>query len=246
MEIRTVTIVGTGIMGSQIAQVIATGGFDVYMYDTSETQLNAAMDRIRNDRFGLAGSVQRGKITAEQMEEVLARIHPTRDLAQACANTDLVIEAVPEDIKLKIRVFRQLDELCPPGAILASNTAGLSVAALAAATDRPEQVLGWHWFQPCVVMKLAEIIAHDETSDDTIATIVAAAEQVGKNPVVVKDNQMDWGFVGNRINRAVRLEAARIVAEGLATEEQVDTIMRDGFRWPMGPFEMRKGMRSGS
>lgn len=138
-------------------------------------------------------------------------------------------------------MFRQLDALCPEHTILTSNTAGLSLAALAAATDRPEKVLGWHWFQPCAVMRLAEIIVHDETSDAACDAVVAAAEQCNKNPVVVKDQQMVWGFVGNRINRAVRIEAARIVAEGLATEDQVDAIMKDGFRWPMGPFEMQRG-----
>jgi len=228
-------------MGSQIAQVVATGGFNVRLYDIDEQQLERAMETIKNGRFGLQSGVDRGKLTEEDMYAALERIVPVHDLEQACADADMIIEAVPEDIKLKIRVFRQLDKLCPEHTTLTSNTAGLSLAALAAATDRPEKVLGWHWFQPCSVMKLAEIIVHDETSDEATQLVVETAQKCGKNPQVVKDQQMWWGFVGNRINRAVRIEAARIVAEGLATEEQVDAIMKDGFRWPMGPFEMQRG-----
>lgn len=239
--IETVGVIGSGIMGAQIAQVVAGGGYAVRLYDISEQQLDTAMQTIEHGRFGLRSGVERGKLTEEDLHATLERIQPVHELEHACHGTDLIIEAVPEDIKLKIRVFRQLDALCPEHTILSSNTAGLSLAALAAATDRPEKVLGWHWFQPCSVMKLAEIIVHDETSDAARDAVVAAAEQCNKNAQVVKDHQLIWGFVGNRINRAVRVEAARIVAEGLATEDQVDAIMKDGFRWPMGPFEMQRG-----
>lgn len=239
--VNTIGIIGSGVMGAQIGQVVAVGGYNVRLYDVDEQQLERAVETIEHGRFGLRSGVARGKLTEEQMHAALERIVPVQDLAQACGDADMIIEAVPEDIKLKIRVFRQLDKLCPEHTILTSNTAGLSLAALAAATDRPEKVLGWHWFQPCSVMKLAEIIVHDETSDEATQVVVETALQCGKNPQVVKDQQMWWGFVGNRINRAVRMEAARIVAEGLATEEQVDAIMKDGFRWPMGPFEMQRG-----
>ena len=239
--IRTVAVIGSGVMGAQIAQVVAGGGYTVRLYDVSEQQLESAMDRIENGRFGLRSGVERGKLTEDEMHATIERIEPVHELEHACHDADMVIEAVPEDIKLKIRVFRQLDSVCPQHTILTSNTAGLSVAALAAATDRPEKVLGWHWFQPCNVMKLAEIIVHDETSDEARDTVVATAEQCSKNAQVVNDGQLIWGFVGNRINKAVRVEAARIVQEGLATEDQVDAIMKDGFRWPMGPFEMQRG-----
>jgi 3-hydroxyacyl-CoA dehydrogenase len=241
MDISNVGIIGAGIMGSQISQMVAGSGCTVHLYDISEQQLETALQRIEHGRFGLRTAVARGKLEEAELHATLERIIPVSEIDAACADADLTVEAVPEDIKLKIRVFRHLDALCPPGTLLTSNTSGLSVAALAAATDRPVQVLGWHWFQPCAVMPLTEVILHDETSDAARDAIVALARRCGKNPVVVQDQQRSWGFVGNRIYRQVRLEAARIVAEGIATEEQVDTIMRDGFRWPMGPFEMQGG-----
>ena len=241
MEIRSVAIVGSGVMGSQIGQVLATAGFDVVLHDVSTAQLAGGRERIEHGRFGLCRGVARGKLPAAEAEAALGRIRTTSDLAEACRAADLIVEAVPEDIGLKIAVFRRLDELAPPHAILASNTAGLSITALAQATDRPAQVIGWHWFQPCAVMKLAEVVVHPGTSSETLDTLLAAARRAGKNPVVVKDQPLTWGFVGNRINRAVRQEAARIVAEGIATPEQVDQIMRDGFGWPMGPFELQRG-----
>jgi 3-hydroxybutyryl-CoA dehydrogenase len=240
-EIENVAIVGAGVMGAQIGQVLAASGFDITLHDVSESQLDAALERIEHSRFGLRKGVERGKITSEQVDEALARISTTTDLGRACQNADLVIEAVPEEIGLKIDVFRRLDELAPPHAILASNTAGLPITALAHAIDRPGQVIGWHWFQPCAVMRLAELITHDGTFEETRDAVVRAAEKAGRVPVVVKDQPMIWGFVGNRINRAVRVEAARIVEEGIATEEQVNTIMKEGFRWPMGPFELLRG-----
>ncbi len=241
MDIQRVGVIGAGVMGAQIAQVVASGGHVVHLFDISDGQLETAMQRIEHGRFGLRGGVARGKLSEQELHATLERIIPVNEIEAACADADLIIEAVPEDIKLKIRVFRRLDAACPAHTLLTSNTAGLSVAALAAATDRPDQVLGWHWFQPCSVMKLAELVVHDETSDEARDAVAACAERSGRTVVVVKDQQMVWGFVGNRINRAVRFEAARIVDEGLATREQVDTIMREGFRWPMGPFELQGG-----
>ncbi|MGH9175319.1 MAG: 3-hydroxyacyl-CoA dehydrogenase family protein [Vicinamibacterales bacterium] len=239
MHIQHVGIIGAGVMGAQIAQVVAQGGHIVHLFDISASQLETALHRIQHGRFGLRRGVARGKITEQDLHATLERIIPVTAIEAVCADADLIIEAVPEEIMLKIRVFRRLDALCPEQTILTSNTSGLSVGALAAATDRPERVLGWHWFQPCAVMKLAEIVVHDETSDEARDAVVACAERSGRTVVVVKDQQRVWGFVGNRINRAVRIEAARIVEEGLATREQVDTIMREGFRWPMGPFELQ-------
>jgi 3-hydroxyacyl-CoA dehydrogenase len=238
MEIKTVGVVGSGVMGAQIAQVLATGGCAVRMYDVEEAQLGRALERIEHSRFGLRRGVERGKLTVEQAEAALARISTTTSLEHACRDADMVVEAVPEDIGLKIEVFRQIDELAPPHAILTSNTAGLPISALAHATTRPERVMGWHWFQPCAVMALAELIVHPSTSREVCEDIVRAAKQAGKRPQVVKDQPFKWGFVANRISIAARREALKIVREGLATEEQVDAIMRDGYRWPVGPFEL--------
>ena len=241
MEIRRVAITGAGVMGSQIGQVLAVGGLTVRLHDIRAEQLQVAMHRIEHWRFGLRKGVERGKLTADQCAAALGRITITTDLAVACRDADLVVEAVPEDIGLKVRVFREVDRLAPAHAVLTSNTAGLPVAAMAYATDRPQRVLGWHWFQPCAVMPLVELVVHDAVAPEARDTVVEVSVRCGKRPQVVHDQPMVWGFVGNRINRAVREEAARIVAEGVATEEQVDAIMRDGFRWMMGPFELMKG-----
>ncbi len=142
-------------------------------------------------------------------------------------------------------MFRDLDRIAPPETILASNTSGLPIAALAAATDRPGLVIGWHWASPAPVMKLAEIAVTPETSAATIATVTAAAQRCGKHPVVVKDNPMAWGFVANRVYFAMVREAQRVVDEGIATRAEVDQLMMDCFRWPSGPFGMVAGAGSG-
>jgi 3-hydroxyacyl-CoA dehydrogenase len=223
-------------MGAVIAQVYALSGYQVRIHDLSEARLDWAWDRIENHRFGVKQAVEIGRLSRDDGDAALERITATTDLAEATAGVDFVMEAVFEDFALKIDVFKAVDRLAPPHAILVSNTAGLSIAALAHATNRPAQVMGWHWFQPASVMKLAELIVHAGTSQETIDTVVAMAQRCKKNPQVVKDDIYHWGFVANRIFGAVRREAADIVAEGIATPEQVDQIMIDGFRWPMGPF----------
>ena len=237
----TVGVIGAGIMGAQIAQVIATAGFAVRLFDTDAAQLPLALQTIEHGRFGLRRAVDRGKLTPAEADAALGRVTPATSLDEAVGEAGLVVEAVPELLDLKCAVFRELDALAPPHAILASNTAGLPITALSWATRRPEQVIGWHWAQPCAVMRMAEIIRAPRTSDATVALVSDLARRCGKNPVVVKDQPEVWGFVANRINAAVRREARRVVDEGIATEEQVDTLMRDCFRWPMGPFELMGG-----
>ncbi len=241
MEIRTVAMIGAGVMGHGIAQVLATAGYDVRLYDIHPEALTAALERIDRGRYGLRSAVQRGKLSEDRVETILARITPTTDLAAACANVDLVVEAVPEDLGLKVRTFRQLDVLAPPHAILASNTSGFSITGIAYATNRPERVIGWHWSSPVPAMRLAEIAVHPETADNVRDTIVDVATRCGKNPVVIKDTARHWGFVANRIMAVVNREARQIVAEGVATPEQVDELLKDCFRWPVGPFEMTGG-----
>jgi 3-hydroxyacyl-CoA dehydrogenase len=199
---------------------------------------------VTTGRFGLDGAVARGKLTREQADAALERITFTSSFEEA-ATTDLVIEAVPERLELKVRVFRDLDRSAPPATILASNTSGLPIAALAAATDRPGNVIGWHWASPAPVMKLAEIVVTPETSPQTIDTVCAVATRAGKHPIVVKDNPMQWGFVANRVYFAMVREAQRVVDEGIATRDEVDQLMTDCFRWPSGPFGMVKGAGSG-
>jgi 3-hydroxybutyryl-CoA dehydrogenase/3-hydroxyacyl-CoA dehydrogenase len=188
--------------------------------------------------------VARGKLSAADADAARARITWTQDFA-AAAGCDLVIECVPEKLETKLRVFRDLDRVAPAHAILASNTSGFPIAAMAGATSRPERVLGWHWASPAFVMRLAEIVVTDSTAPDATETVKVAASRCGKNPVVVKDNPMAWGFVANRIYFAMLREASRVVEEGVATHEQVNQLMVDCYRWPVGPFAMLKGASSG-
>ena len=195
-------------------------------------------------RFGLDRGVERGKLTREDADAALARLRFTSTFEDA-AQADLVIEAVPERLDLKVRVFRDLDEAAPDHTILASNSSGFPIVALAAATNRSPRVLGWHWASPAPVMKLAEIVTTRETSDETIAAVRAAALACGKNPVVVKDTPMAWGYVANRVYFAMIAEAQKVVNEGIATADEVDQLMMDCYRWPSGPFGMVQGAGSG-
>lgn len=241
MDVRTVAMIGAGVMGSGIAQVLARGGYTVHLYDVQGDALTGAVDRIEHGKYGLRRGVAIGKATEADVAAALERIATFTDLAAAVADADLVIEAVPEDLGLKVRVFRQLDRLAPPHAILASNTSGFPISGLAYATDRADRVIGWHFASPVPAMRLAEITVHPETSDTTRDAVVAVAARCGKNPVVIKDDTRHWGFVANRIFGAVAREARQIVAEGIATPEQVDTLVKDCFRWPVGPFELTGG-----
>jgi 3-hydroxyacyl-CoA dehydrogenase len=231
-------------MGSGIAQVLAVSGCRVISYDIAVKALDQARENIARGRFGLAGSVERGKLTRDAADAALARIQFTASLADA-ARADVVLECVPEELELKLRIFRELDAAAPPASILASNTSGFSIAALAGATQRPDRVIGWHWASPPPVMKLAEIVRTRATSDATVKVVCELASACGKNPVVVKDTAMAWGFVANRIYGAMLREAARVVDEGVATHEQVNQLMIDCFRWPVGPFAMVKGATGG-
>ncbi len=231
-------------MGSGIAQVMAIAGHEVICYDIAAEALDAGRAIIDTGRFGVRGAVERGKLTAEQADAAVARVTFSNDLDEVAA-TDVVIEAVPERLDLKITVFRDLDQRAPEGTILASNSSGFPIAAMAAATDRPDRVVGWHWASPAPVMKLAEIVRARSTSDETVDTVVRLARDAGKNPVVVKDQPREWGYVANRVYFAMVAEANKVVAEGIASREEVDQLMVDCFRWPTGPFGMTRGAGSG-
>ncbi len=206
-------VIGAGVMGGGIAQVCALAGDDVVCYDIAPAALEEARMHVTTGRFGLDSAVARAKVTRAEADAALARISFSESF-DAAATTDLVIEAVPERLDLKVRVFRDLDRVAPPETILASNTSGLPIAALAASTDRPDRVIGWHWASPAPVMKLAEIVVTPATSEETIATVTDAATRCGKHPIVVKDNPMEWGFVANRVYFAMVREAQRVVDEG--------------------------------
>jgi len=243
-EIQSVGVIGAGVMGGGISQSLAQAGYDVVCTDISSAALDTARTDAVEGRFGLAGAVARGKLDAASAEAARERITWTDSFEQA-ARTDLVIECVPEKLDVKLSVFRELDEASLEHTILASNTSGFPIAAMAGATRRPESVIGWHWASPAFVMKFSEIVVTEATDPDVREKVMACASRCGKNPVAVQDNPLEWGFVANRIYFAMLREASRVVDEGVATHEEVNSLMEDCFRWPVGPFAMVKGAGSG-
>lgn len=242
--VRSVGVLGAGVMGAGIAQVAAVSGYETVCTDVSAEALAGAPALVRDGRYGIEGGVERGKVTRSDADAAYGRLRFSDDLAEAAA-AELVIEAVPERLDLKVRVFRDLDRLAPDTTILASNTSGFPIAALAAATDRPDLVIGWHWASPAPVMRFAEIVTTRETAEVTVATVREVATRCGKRPVVVRDQPLAWGFVANRVYFAMVAEAQRVVQEGIATADEVDQLMMDCFRWPAGPFGMVRGAGSG-
>ena len=240
----SVGVIGAGVMGSGIAQTLAQAGFRVVCSDIAEPVLARAREQVVSGRYGVERAVARGKLSRADADAALARLSFTASLEEA-ARHPLVVECIPERLDLKIRLFRDLDRLAPPGAVLASNTSGFPIAALAAATNRPESVLGWHWASPPPVMRLAEIVVTPATSAEAQQRVAEAARACGKNPIVVKDFPTQWGFVANRVYFAMVREAQRVVDEGIATREQVNQLMVDCFNWPVGPFAMVQGATSG-
>jgi len=244
MNELSVGVIGAGVMGGGIAQSTAAAGHTTVCTDIAEASLDTARKDAAEGRFGLAGAVARGKMTEDEAGAAMSRLTFTGEF-DAAAACDLIIECIPERLDLKVRMFRDLDAACAEGTILASNTSGFPIAALSAATDRPEKVIGWHWASPAFVMKFAEIVVTAETDDAVRDQVVAVATACGKHPVVVKDNPMAWGFVANRVYAAMLREAARVVEEGIATHDEVNQLMVDCYRWPVGPFAMVKGAGSG-
>jgi 3-hydroxybutyryl-CoA dehydrogenase len=232
MEINKIGVVGAGTMGNGIAQVAAQVGCEVVMRDIEDQYVQRGLDSI--DRF-LSKSVEKGKIQADEKDAVRGRITGTTDMADL-KDVDLVVEAVIEDLELKKTVFKDLDEICRPEIVLASNTSSMSVTEIAAATKRPEKVCGMHFFNPVPLMRLVEIIRGYYTSDDTVGVATSLAQRMGKVTVDVKKDSP--GFIVNRIMMPHFLEAIKIVEEGIASIEDVDTAVKNGLNYPMGPFEL--------
>ena len=201
-------VVGAGVMGAGIAQVLAVSGRQVVCYDVSVDALGAARTVVEDGRFGLRRAVEIGKLTAEEADGALSRLRFSASLDEV-AGAGVVVEAIPERLDLKIRMFRDLDQRCPSPTILASNSSGFPISALAAATDRPDRVIGWHWASPAPVMRLAEIVRSADTSDATVATVVGLAAAAGKHPVVVQDHPTAWGYVANRVYGAMLPRSAK-------------------------------------
>ncbi len=227
-----VAVIGAGTMGNGIAQVFATHGHDVVLIDVAQEGLDRGLGTIRRslDRF-----VKKEKMTQEETDVIFARVSGSLDLAAGVAGADLVVEAVFENEEVKKSIFRELDAAAPAGCILATNTSSISITSIASATERPESVVGMHFMNPVPLMKLVELIKGEKTSDEVVARTKAIAEAVGKTVGVSEDYA---GFVANRILMPMINEAAFTLYEGIATREDIDTIMKLGMNHPMGPLTL--------
>jgi 3-hydroxybutyryl-CoA dehydrogenase len=250
-DVKTIGVMGMGVMGGGISQTAIQAGYDVICRDLKDEILARAKENIISGRFGLKGGVERGKITKEQMEAAIARLKMTTKV-EDLANVDVLIEAIGggpsgemENKDLKLRVFAEMDKILKPGAIIASNTSRFTIADLAAPAKRKDKFIGMHFFSPANIMRVVEVIWTKDTSEETIQCIEALCDKLGKTHVRVKDIPGDTGFVGNRLFGIVGREARKIVEEGICTPEGVDAVMMGGFNWPAGPLGMGLGARAG-
>lgn len=231
MEIKTIMVVGAGQMGSGIAQVAAQSGYNVILRDITLDLVVRGMNGIKKN---LARSVDKGRLTKEEEAEILARFSTTVDLCPA-KDADLVIEAIVENLEVKTALFGELDKICPEHTILATNTSSLPITELAAATERPDRFIGMHFMNPVPVMKLVEIINGIATSKETHKAIFDLSLAMGKEPVTVEDYP---GFVSNRVLMPMINEAIFCLQEGIASKEDIDTVMKLGMNHPMGPLTL--------
>lgn len=232
MDIKKPFVIGAGIMGAGVGQLCAQQGYEVTVVDISEEIVEKAKGKVR---AGLSRRVEKGKITQDEMESVLSRINWSTDLdlAKEC---DLVVEAASENLGVKKEVFKKLDSICLPETILATNTTALSVSEIASATSRPDKVIGMHFFNPAVIMKLVEIIRGEKTSDETIATAKKFAESLGKIPIATA-KEAPAGIV-SRVLGGLFNEAVAVYSEGIASPEDIDEAMKLGAGLPMGPLAL--------
>ncbi|MBN1849680.1 MAG: 3-hydroxyacyl-CoA dehydrogenase family protein [Deltaproteobacteria bacterium] len=231
MELNIVAVLGAGTMGHGIAQICAQAGLDVRLYDLKDEFVQAGLDRINNF---LKKSIERKKITANESVEVLGRIKGTTQLAEAVQSADLIIEAIPEDMRLKKEFFMGLIGKCKGNSIWASNTSTLSITEMASVTDRPDKFIGLHFFNPVQLMKPIEIIKGILTADETVKAAEALTLKLQKTPILVKDSP---GFASTRLGVALFLEASKMLEEGVASIKDIDVGAKLFYGHKMGPFE---------
>lgn len=232
MTIQSIAVLGAGIMGRGIAYVSALGGFSTTLQDTSQQALDLGLAEIT---ALLEKGAATGKLAGEAAVAARKRLSGARSIEEAAREADLVIEAVPERIEVKVEIFATLDRVTKPATVLASNTSSLSITEMAAATKRPQKVVGMHFFNPVHRMRLLEVVRALETSDDTIATALMVGEKMGKEGVVVRESP---GFVTSRINAMIGNEAFYMLQEGVASARDIDKALKLGLNHPMGPFEL--------
>ncbi len=245
-DINSIGVIGGGVMGSGIAQALAVGGARVTVRDVNEQLIEKSRSTIVDGRYGLKRGVERGKTTQEDADAALARLSFTTSL-EDLKDADLVIEAVPEDLELKKKVFAELDGVAGPGTLFATNTSGLAISDInkAVSEERRRRFIGMHWFSPAPVMKLVELVYAAETVEETIEALESLCQRAGKATVRVKDAPGRYGFIANRIYFAAVREAQKVLEEGIATPEDINKAMVFGFNWPVGPLAMIEGATKG-
>jgi 3-hydroxybutyryl-CoA dehydrogenase len=245
-EIKTIGVIGGGVMGSGIAQALALGGCKVTVRDLNEQLIEKARETVTNGRYGLNRGVERGKTTKEDADAALSRLSFTTSL-EDLKDVDLILEAVPEDLDLKKKIFSEIDAAVGPNAIFASNTSGLAIGDIASVVSeaRRSKFIGMHWFSPAPVMRLVELVRADSTSEETMQAMESLCERVGKVSIRVKDAPGRYGFVANRIYFAAVREAQKVLEEGVANVEDINKAMVYGFNWPVGPLAMIEGATKG-
>lgn len=245
-QIETVGIAGGGVMGAGIAQALAVGGVKAIVRDLDDRLIEKARDTMVDGRYGLKRGVERGKTTQQEADAALSRLSFTTKV-EDLKGVDLVIEAVPENLDLKKRVWAELDSVVKGDAIFATNTSGLAIVDIAEAVSdaRRPKFLGMHFFSPVPVMKLVEIVHAEATADESIRAIEELCTRMGKASIRVKDAPGKYGFVANRIYFAAVREAQAVLSEGIATAEDINKAMVMGFNWPVGPLAMVEGATKG-
>jgi 3-hydroxybutyryl-CoA dehydrogenase len=231
-EIRTISVIGAGIMGRGIAHAAALGGYRTILEDVLPAALRKAETEIRAN---LDKAVELGKVQRTDADAAMKKLEFAGSIEQAAREADLVIEAVPEEMESKIEIFTIFDKMCRPGTVLASNTSSLSITEIASVTYRAPKIVGMHFFNPVHKMKLLEVVRALETDDETLAAAVAVGRRMGKEVVVIKESP---GFVTSRINAMIGNEAFYMLQEGVASAADIDKALKLGLNHPMGPFEM--------
>jgi enoyl-CoA hydratase/3-hydroxyacyl-CoA dehydrogenase len=232
MDVKRIAVIGSGLMGSGIAYVSAWNGFDVTMVDIKQEFIDKGMDRIRSD---VMTGIEKGKMGMSEAEGLMSRLKATTDLEGAVKDVDLVIEAIFENMEVKKEVFGKIDANAPAHTVIASNTSSLSIDELATATNRPDKIVGMHYFSPVAAMKLLEIVIGEKTSDETVAAAEVVGKKQGKETVKAKNSP---GFIVNRVLMPVLREAILLYENGVATKEEIDSALTTLAKFPAGPFTL--------
>ncbi len=233
MEIKKIAVLGAGAMGHGIAQICAQAGYQVNLRDVKDEFVEAGMSKIR--KF-LGGNVEKQRMTQSEADAALGRIKGVTDLKEAVEDVDLVIEAIVEDINIKKELYKELEQICRPDTIFASNTSAQSITEMAMSTKRPGKFVGMHWFNPAQLMRGIEVITHDKTSKETLDTMVDLCKKLGKEPGICKDSP---GFIVNRLLQIWFNESLNMYDEGIAEPQDIDTALKAAYNFRMGPFELR-------